>query len=119
MTLQTFAPPVPPTAGGVVRKQQLKLLKASFGDGYSQTTRDGLNHMRRVVDLTWEVLTPAQADAIVDFLEDHGGDLPFLYTAPGDDTARRWTCDTWQETHIVHPYRAVTATFEQSFSLVP
>ena len=63
MAFPTFTPPVPPSPG-TANKPKVKLLKAEFGDGYTQTTRDGLNHVRRTLSLKWEFLTPTQAKTI-------------------------------------------------------
>lgn len=109
MTLQTFTPPIAPSS--TKKRPKLRLLKAEFGDGYTQTTRDGMNHQRNVIDLTWEVLTPAQADAITAFFEEHGGDTPFLYNGT------KFTCEVWEDSTGRGGFRTITATFEQSFNI--
>lgn len=87
---------IQPARGAVPRHRhttpEFKLKKADFGDGYSQVTRDGLNHIRRVVSLRWDVLTEAQADTIENWILGKGGDTPFLYALRGD-AARQWTCE--------------------------
>jgi phage-related protein len=80
MALAVFNPPIPPSS--VRKRPEVRVLTASFGDGYQQKVADGLNNVRKVFALEWEVLTPAQADAIVTFLESHGGYKPFLYASP-------------------------------------
>lgn len=110
MTLQTFNPPIPPSS--LKKRPRLKLLKADFGDGYTQTARDGMNHNRTIIDLTWDVLAPAQARAIVSFFEQHGGDQAFLYNGT------RFTCEVWDDTTGRGGLHSLTATFEQSFALV-
>lgn len=90
MALDTFAPPVAPSPGTRTRFG-LKLKEAEFGDGYTQITRDGLNHIRRTVPLRWDTLTIAQAQALEDFFVGKGGDTPFLY-ALSNDTTRQWRC---------------------------
>jgi phage-related protein len=82
MTLPTFSPPIAP-APGLRRKPEVRLRVAEFGEGYTQITRD-LNHIRKVETLEWPVLTVAQANQIVGFLEERGGDQPFLYRLPDD-----------------------------------
>lgn len=117
MPLQTFTPPVAPSPG-TGRTQQIKLLKAEFGDGYTQTALDGLNPIRRSLDLTWETLTPTQAKTITDFLNARGGTDPFWYT-PSDETAPvKWTCEQWSDKNKKGGFRTITATFVQSFSLL-
>jgi phage-related protein len=118
MTLQTFTPPRAPSPG-TTRKPKLALLKAEFGDGYSQTSRDGLNHVRRTLALAWEALTPSQAQAITGFLEQHGGDTPFHYTPSDEAIPVQWTCEDWSDEAGGVGFRTITATFEQSFALLP
>lgn len=116
MALNTFDP-VPGPSPGTSRKYKAKLKRAEFGDGYTQVTRDGLNHLRRAVTLHWEVLTEAQADAIQTFIEGQGGDTPFLYTVRGD-VQRKWTCDfaDFERTHGTP--NTITMTLTEDFSLL-
>lgn len=116
MTLNTFNPSPGPSPG-TSRKYKAKLKRAEFGDGYTQVTRDGLNHLRRTVTLHWEVLTAAQADAIEDFIVDQGGDIPFYYTVRGD-VQRKWTSDLadFERTHGTP--NTITLTLTEDFSLL-
>lgn len=117
MALDTFDPPIPPSPG-TKRKPRVRLLEVEFGDGYTQTTRDGLNHIRRTLSLEWELLTPTQAAEITDFLEEKGGDIPFLYQPSDDPAPLQWRCKDWDDTNGKGGWRKVKATFEQDFSLV-
>lgn len=117
MTLATFSPPIQPSTG-VTNKPQIKILEAQFGDGYTQATGDGLNHIRAEFSLMWEVLTPAQADAIESFFEAHGGYAPFLWTAPGKSTPQKWTCKQWERTFNRAGFVSIKATVTQSFNIV-
>lgn len=66
---------------GLAPKVKFKPREASFGDGYSQRGREGLNHK----DIAWTAkwIQP-EADALVisGFLDDHGGDVSFGWTNP-------------------------------------
>jgi phage-related protein len=115
MTFPTFTPPIDPSPGTSARPE-LKLYKADFGDGYTQTTRAGMNHNRAVLTLEWEALTVAQHKEITDFLTARGGDETFLYALPGE-TTRKWTCDEWETQHLAAGLKSLTATFRQSFAL--
>jgi phage-related protein len=115
MTIPVFDPPIPPAVGAKI-KREVKLLRADFGDGFSQIARDGTNHIRKSYDLEWPVLTEAQADQIVDFLEARGGDEMFWYSL-GNKPAIKMTCDQWEEAQNSGGHFSVTATFKQSFSL--
>jgi phage-related protein len=114
MALATFAPPVDPSPG-TDTSPEFKLKKAEFGDGYSQMTRDGLNHIRRVVSLRWDTLTQSQANNIENFILARGGDTPFLYALRGD-TARQWTCERISRTR--GSPNTVSLELRESFALV-
>lgn len=114
MPIPVFVPPMRPSAGTGIAPE-VSLRRASFGDGYVQTSPSGLNHIRRTVTLRWEYLTLTEAQAIDTFLTDQGGYRPFAYTLNGEDQPRRWTCAEWSVTDG-HPAR-LTATFREDFSI--
>jgi phage-related protein len=116
VSLPTFNPPCPPQAGSK-SKPELKLRKAEFGDGYTQTTRDGLNHIRQVFNLTWERLPASDADAILAFFEERGGDQPFYYAVPGTSRKVKWTCEEWERQFYGANIAGVSAVLRQSFNL--
>ncbi|MHB2165731.1 phage tail protein [Alsobacter sp. R-9] len=116
MALTIFNPPLPPSVG-LKRRPEVKLLKAEFGDGYTQIARDGINHIRMTVELQWDALTATQAVLILNFLEERGGDQAFLYTPPGFSTARKWRCEEWEDTAIsANGYRSVRAVLREDFN---
>ena len=114
MALQQFKP-VPGPSPGTENTPELKILAADFGDGYSQPTPDGINHIRSVWRLKWDVLTTAQADAIVAFFFEHKGTTPFYWREITTSPWIKVTCAEWSRTRGA-PH-TVTATLRQSFSL--
>ena len=117
MSVPTFNPPLTPSPGSA-DKPEIKLLEADFGDGYTQATPEGLNSIRRVVSLKWDVLTIAQASQILAFFTAQQGSAPFYYTIPGEGAAVLWTCKEFGQGFAAYNYRSVTATLRQSFNLV-
>lgn len=115
MALNTFSP-VPAPSPGTEKKPKVKILKADFGDGYTQYARDGFNWIKEVITLQWDVLLPAQADAIEAFFVNQGGDIPFLYTISDESTVKQWTCDTWSIKRGDGGIRSASATLEQNFN---
>ncbi|NIH77431.1 phage-related protein [Ochrobactrum sp. P20RRXII] len=115
MSLFTFDPPIGPSPG-VGHGREVKLLEAEFGEGYSQSTPKGLNHIRKSLDLKWEALTLSQRDEIEDFLIDHKGNTPFYYRPYGERFALKWTCKEWSSTPDGGVW-VFSATFVQSFTL--
>ncbi len=115
MALKTFEPEPGPSPG--TRKgRDIKVLEAEFGDGYSQPTPDGFNHMRRTLSLSWNGLSEDQYNRIVGFFEEHEGTEPFYYTPAGETRPVKWICHTWEDT--VEGIFKVSAEFKQSFTLV-
>lgn len=94
MALNTFNPPVAPSPG-TAKKTKAKLLKAGFGDGYTQYAADGTNWIKADVTLTWDILLPSDAETIENFLIGQGGYIPFYYTLSDDPSPTRWTCEEW------------------------
>lgn len=116
MALLTFTPARAPSPG-TTNTPELKVLSASFGDGYTQEAPDGLNHIRDVLILSWDKLHPTDAAAIVAFFVARGGTTPFYYT-PSDGTVAKWTCKEWSDERTTGGMRTVKATLRQSFSLL-
>jgi phage-related protein len=114
MTTPTFNPGVSPSAG-LLDKPELKLLEAEFGDGYSAPTPDGLNHIRRVLTLKFELLETDERDVITGFLVARKGVEPFLYTLPGEATAIAYTCKDWSSEALGADMFDVAATLKQTF----
>lgn len=115
MTTPTFTPPIAPTPG-MKNKPEIALLKADFGDGYTQVAPRGINNVRKVYDMSWDVLFPDEADEIIVFLEQQKGSNPFFFIVPGTSKQVKFTCETWSDQTNAAGFRAVTATFRQNFS---
>ncbi|MCT4332632.1 phage tail protein [Paracoccus sp. YLB-12] len=113
MPLPTFNPPMRPSAGTGIAPE-VSLRRASFGDGYTQASPSGLNHVRRIVRLEWSYLTLTEAQAIDTFLTARGGYQAFSYQLNGEAEPRRWTCSEWSVTDG-HPSQ-VRAVFKEDFS---
>ena len=63
------------------KKQSPKLSEVDFGDGYTQSRPQGLNHNRATFSLTFSG-NIAKIKQIDDFLTRHGGYKTFLWTPP-------------------------------------
>lgn len=96
MAFDTFTPPLRPSAGSTDYQWQPRVLTAQFGDGYKQTTPDGINANGMRVRLTWANLTIAQATTVRSFLDAHVG-LVFKYTLPDEGIARKWQALSWSK----------------------
>lgn len=117
MALPTFSWRAPDE--GTEDAPETKLLVAEFGDGYTSIAPDGLNNVRRVLKLSWDMQVPTEAKALNDFfaITGQGGAQPFWYTPSDETRALKWTCKEWTDTRGRGGLRKITATFRQSFNL--
>jgi phage-related protein len=115
MPLPTFTPPIGPTPG-TAHKPKVNLLKAEFGDGYSQSTPKGINHIRRTCSLKWDALTLDQMHELAEFFERMGGSQPFYYQPHGARSPVKWTCEDWSHPQAQDGVWTFTAELVQSFS---
>lgn len=118
MSLETFTPPIEPTVNGLPTKTKPRILKADFGDGYSQRAGDGINNLPREATLSWESVTGSQADVIEAFFEATGGYLAFYYTLPWELTARKWYATDWERNPKEYDDFSFSATVKEVFDLV-
>ena len=109
----TFDPPIAPSPG-TMHRPEIKLLKAEFGDGYSQPTPNGLNHIRQNIELRWDVLELDEKAEIITFFERNQGNRAFHYALPGD-CRRAWTCAEWSVQTLPAQLFSITATLRQYF----
>ena len=93
----------------------MNILAADFGDGYSQPTPNGINHIKKNVSLSWKTLTYDQMRNIIDFFENMGGYQTFYWKPWGEQFAIKWTCKDWTA-HDDSGIWEVDASFVQSFT---
>jgi phage-related protein len=94
--------------------EQPNVYVAQFGDGYSQRSPQGLNHIDATMRLTWGMLSYADEDAIRAFFRERGGWKPFWYGLPGD-VLWRWRCVAWGGGERFNPFRRINAEFQRVF----
>lgn len=114
MALNTFTPVIQPSPGTSLTPE-IALHEVNFGDGYTLSSPNGINHIRHTVSLKWDGLTLAQHDSLRAFFLGQKGYLPFLYTHPSDAVLRKWTCKTWSSS-FGSPI-TFTADLVENFSL--
>lgn len=104
----------PSYGSSAVRKPRLRTI--TFGDGYEEVARDGINHNPRSFNLQFTKLTNVEAAAISDFLEARGGSESFLWTPwPPYDTIGLFRCKEWNNTPDEYNSVTITAVFEEKF----
>lgn len=96
------------------RSSATRVLRADFGDGYSQRAADGINSVRDTYTLSWEGLTRTDATTCDTFLRNRGGYEAFLWTPPGG-SEKKWVCSEWQVRHATATLEHLSATFVEVF----
>lgn len=115
MSLLTF-----PTTPGPSRADPdvtARVLESQYGDGYTQTTADGLNAISQSYAVAWGLLTKTELTTFLDFLTAHGGHTPFLWTPPLASAAQQWKCKTWKPAPLGGGWHSLSCTFKESFDL--
>ena len=116
MPLETF--PDYPLSVGSQPQARARVLEKRLGDGYTQAAADGLNAIAITFRAEFKARPIADIRTIHDFLIRHGGHTPFFFTLPDEAAPRKWRCKTWRgPTRVSAALRALTATFEEDFSL--
>lgn len=99
---------------GLSVSQKPRLTESSVGAGYTQLYRDGINESLLSLDLQFNNRNDEEAYAILHFLEQHLGYIPFLFTPPSPyDTAQNFVCEEWSHTYNYKNNHSISARFEQ------
>ncbi|VUD48411.1 hypothetical protein TDB9533_01228 [Thalassocella blandensis] len=95
---------------------QFRTLTSSFGDGYSQRGKDGINNRLNSWPLTFELRTEDMLN-LQTFLDDHQGVEAFLW-APPDESEGKWVCKGYTGPADLAPgWLSLTTMFERVFDL--
>lgn len=112
MTTPTFNPPMAPSIE-TSRTTKPKVLRAEFGDGYSQRAPDGLNAQLEGMTVVWSRLKPTDAASIIAFLTARAGVEAFAWTAPRDPAPKLWIAESWDRGYPTQTHESVRAQFRQ------
>lgn len=118
MAPPTLTPAIAPSYSST-KSTKYKVIRAEFGDGYSQRVADGINSVKKMGTLVFENLAPSDADDIEDFFNDLKGADPFYYTLPLEGSPTLWITEgEVQRTYQGPNSITITAKVEQVFDLV-
>lgn len=98
MTIQTFPSNIMIQDGSAPKDAVPRVLRNSFGDGYSQRIGDGINRLMAGWDLSWHYLSATDKGTLDSFFQSHGGTDVFYWTPPLEATPRKYTCPRWRFT---------------------
>ena len=115
--MQTFAPPVDPSPD-IGHEIEPRVLVATFGDGYTQRSADGINTLQqRYSSLSWDNVSLAEADAITDFFVARGGVEAFFWAPPDTGVTLKFRAVRWGRFRRTAQSYRVTASMVQEFDL--
>jgi len=109
----TFAPTKAPSYSSSTNKE-FRVLSADFGDGYANRVGDGLNVAKQSWNLTWNLLTTAEADDITDFFDTQAGVTSFNWVDLNGDN-NTYIVREYSRSFVAFNSHTVTATLEQVF----
>ena len=110
----TFTPTIAPSYNSNKNKD-FRILSAEFGDGYAQRAADGLNYISENWQLSWSLLTEAQADEITDFFDARAGIDAFTWTTPDGDS-KNFLVSEYTRVPIANDIYSVSATLDEDFN---
>ncbi len=91
-----------------------QILETKFGNGYTQTSADGLYNKLITLDLTFEKKKSAEIIGILHFLHTRGATQSFVFVPPFPRNKQLlFKCKTWNDSPIFFDNYSVKAIFQQ------
>ena len=99
---------------GLTVDQEPRTLEIQSLEGYSQIYKDGINESLLTLNLNFNNRDDEEAWAILHFLEQHIGSIPFLFKPPAPyDRTQNFICQKWSHKYNFKNNHSISATFEQ------
>lgn len=98
---------------GASNEVKPRVLRATFGEGYEQRSKSGINTMPRAWTLMFTKST-TDIDAAEAFLVARGGVESFDWIPPRGSTGK-WVCEAWQRSVPNPAFDNLSATFREVF----
>lgn len=92
-----------------------RVLTAGFGDGYSQRAQDGLNANPQSWELSYQELTDAEVQTLLDFFEGLGGVSNFTWQPKYSTAVKKFLCSEWGATPVADNSNSFTASIVEVF----
>jgi phage-related protein len=102
---------------GTQMAQDFRRKRISFGDGYSQRARDGLNNAPQVWTFTYDNIPDQQAEQLRLFFEALGGVDVIEWKPLGQATVLKWTATNFQSQPSSWRKKTCSVTLTQEFDL--
>jgi len=79
------------TVGSKSRKRKgFRVLRADFGDGYTQAVPDGINNEEEMWELSFDQYPIADVQTLESFFDSLGAADYFYWTPPYEATSKKW-----------------------------
>lgn len=90
-----------------------RVLRANFGDGYSQRAGDGLNAQLRTFQVAWSDFSDVDIATLQDGFRALGGYQAFNWTPPKDSLPGKFIAPTWKKSASRPNASSLTASFQE------
>lgn len=98
---------------GFGRSSTPSVHKISFGDGYEQRTRTGINNIAQTYSVTFNNRPDTEIDNIINYFDSLGGVEAFQFTV--DTTTIKVVCENYSTTFIADGFSSCTASFRRVY----
>lgn len=105
-----------PSIDGVTTTAKARVLAVQFGDGYEQTTPDGINTDISTYALSWNNIDGQEKDEVYNFLMARLSHKPFLFKLPDWNEERVVKCTTLTKTDHLNNRYSISADFKRDYS---
>lgn len=104
-------------AYGTGMKEDYRVRRVDFGDGFSQRAEDGINNARQVWQMQWKRIRDADAETLRLFFRGLAGVATVDWTPYAQATPRKWTATGWQSQPNGAGLQDCSITFTEEFDL--
>jgi phage-related protein len=92
-----------------------RTIDTGFGDGYAQTSPEGLNHLHEAWDIVHTSMDGQVFEQLRSFARAHLKTTPFSWRPPGETLARQWRLTKFNHTPVKQGLWDVALRFEEWF----
>ncbi len=99
---------------GIVGQHEPSTLEVKFEGGYSQRVVQNINNDLLKLQLSFEMRTEKETQAIIHFLYARQAKDSFLFTpSPPHDLEKLFVCKTWNDTYVFYNNHNIQCVFEE------
>ena len=103
---------------GISKESKPSVVTSSFGSGYSQRIRQGINTQSDEWTVSFIGQTVSISNSIIAFFEQKAGAESFFFTPPFDSVSYLVVCPEWDIEYTSHISRDIKAKFIRVYDLI-